>query len=113
MSGGGERKAAVAICATCPEALSAHDRNSGNRRCQACRTKHPGRQWQTRKRGTGGAAWMRNYPSTQPKAGPKRPADSWWIGLSREALEAEARRRHPSSSPMTVSAVMGPRLTKD
>ena len=51
----------------------------------------------------GNAAW-RNYPPPPPsmprKAPQPPPAESWWLGLDREAFAAELAKRQPDPHPV-------------
>ena len=80
----------VRHCETCAGPLSAPDLAHQCRRCVACRRVSPGRRSYPRHGHkpikTPWLAWHAKPPAPPPR-------ESWWVGLSREALSAQARAR--------------------
>lgn len=98
----------LGLCTTCPNRLDSVSRAQGCKRCKTCRTEHPGRPRRFRACPCGcgvevqhGRIYALNacrLKCVAARAKPKpMPTESWWIGLSHEALNAEALRRHPGT----------------
>ena len=83
------------VCATCPSVILLSDVTRGCTRCRSCRRVSPGRIVRAHGHANGGGKGWRSMPSASVS---KRQAvrvstDSWWIGIDRVRLNAEAERR--------------------
>ena len=92
-------------CATCQTgAISPNDYRKGLRRCVRCREQQPGTWFAGRKASPPSAtaqisksvavASKRARPASSPA---KANGESWWIGIDRQTLNAEAWKRFPGT----------------
>ena len=103
----GDSGGAAVRCQTCPQVLTASDVRGKIRRCKACRVKAPGQIVKKHGHNRGGGPGWRLRPSVSVSKRLAVPgsAESWWIGLDRARLNAEAERRFVTYARPTYLAV--------